>query len=483
MQTSSNSYKTSSGALNSNPDPVKFYTDMANGRNPYKQDNPYQNDPVKFYTDYANGTNPYKISKPTVKTENTQNSAVKFYTDYANGITPQTVKANATLKPFNQAEALSNSSAPVTSADTETQRIVKMYQENAKKYSKQNAAQNNATYGNNVLSANVGSAQVPQSTTINSGFDLVEPEDEKLKKYYSDLNNTYNSGMSKYGEGAFGTSFDKNSLADEYLRNQYNIESSAYSNALKEYQSLTDQYNTQQKSAAEQRRQEYINQELFKSTLPVYLKSQGLGGLGVSQSTLTQLEGDYRNRIAGINTNNDSMAQKYLDYYNQNYQSAYGAGGTVSQDMDLLKDEYAFELKENYEKLMREKLNPNGGYDKNALMELNAFLNKNKKNMHSEDYAKYVGTFNSEKNEAFQNEILNAAKKVYDTDNGYGIRLGNFLTDMIEQNIMSAEEARNIYSQVRGLPSNNMDFIKRRESGWGYDNPYDYSYLATWKDF
>lgn len=164
------------------------------------------------------------------------------------------------------------------------------------------------------------------------------PQDPMLGKSWDDWQKLQTNGNSLYGDGAYSEGFDKTKLDDD-LSAMYDTHYNAYLDTKGQYDKLQSNYDIQQKNASERKRQESINQELFKKYLPTYLKSQGLGGLGVSQSTLAQLEGDYRNRVAGIDSDSNQAMQQYLKYYNENYENLHGANGTVKQKQNEIDSE------------------------------------------------------------------------------------------------------------------------------------------------
>lgn len=60
----------------------------------------------------------------------------------------------------------------------------------------------------------------------------------------------------------------------------------------------------------------FINSELTKKYLPIYLKQAGMGGLGVSQSTLAQVANDYDNLVSGINSEASATKRDLFQGYN-----------------------------------------------------------------------------------------------------------------------------------------------------------------------
>ena len=60
----------------------------------------------------------------------------------------------------------------------------------------------------------------------------------------------------------------------------------------------------------------FINSEMTKKYLPIYLKQAGMGGLGVSQSTLAQVANDYDNLVSGINSETNAAKRDLFQGYN-----------------------------------------------------------------------------------------------------------------------------------------------------------------------
>lgn len=227
--------------------------------------------------------------------------------------------SNSMLEMYRSA-AQKNAAAPsqTYSADPDTDRIMRLYAQNA------------------------NAAQPTQSAA--DGFGITAPNYEGLQSSYDNLKNLWQEGQNTYGAGAFGSDFDPYAQDwDDYQRQMYNIDRNAYNALMQNYKSMQSQYDAQEKTASERKRQEYITYELLKKYLPTQLKAQGLGGLGVSQSTIAQMESDYRNRVAGINADSadytQQILQKYLDAYDDMY--LYGEDSVVNQKDAVMAEKTA----------------------------------------------------------------------------------------------------------------------------------------------
>ncbi len=85
----------------------------------------------------------------------------------------------------------------------------------------------------------------------------------------------------------------------------------------------------------------FINSELTKKHLPIYLKQAGMGGLGVSQSTLAQVANDYDNLVSGINSEASATKRDLFQGYND-----------AIAELKLQRDEKVKEMKETQQDAM-----------------------------------------------------------------------------------------------------------------------------------
>lgn len=100
----------------------------------------------------------------------------------------------------------------------------------------------------------------------------------------------------KIGQNLYSAYQQKNDLLDKYNK--------------------TNQSLLQQKSQAQQ--QASIQLDKLKKYLPTQIKAQGLGGLGVSESTMLQANNNYQNTIGNINTTIGKQQMDLLNNYTTN---------------------------------------------------------------------------------------------------------------------------------------------------------------------
>lgn len=120
------------------------------------------------------------------------------------------------------------------------------------------------------------------------------------KDYDSNKAFTRGEGLSdedwKIGQNLYSAYQQKNDLLDKYNK--------------------TNQSLLQQKSQAQQ--QASIQLDKLKKYLPTQIKAQGLGGLGVSESTMLQANNNYQNTIGNINSNIGKQQMDLLNNYTTN---------------------------------------------------------------------------------------------------------------------------------------------------------------------
>lgn len=165
-------------------------------------------------------------------------------------------------------------------------------------------------------------------------------------KYLKESLNTkrLNELASKYGLANYmpGQSFDS-------VKDQMSSEDYETSQKLLEYytgqKSLTDDFNqntqTIEHNRKKQLQQNAIAKEMSMRYLPEYLKAQGLGGLGVSESSVIESNNNFRNARNTINSDADSQMSDLLKNYQdsmRNYDES--AGKDITNILTKYQQEY-----------------------------------------------------------------------------------------------------------------------------------------------
>lgn len=108
----------------------------------------------------------------------------------------------------------------------------------------------------------------------------------------------------------------------------------------------------------------FINSELTKKYLPIYLKQAGMGGLGVSQSTLAQVANDYDNLVSGINSEASATKRDLFQGYND-----------AIAELKLQRDEKVKEMKNDAESAIKIFLDSKENYIQDKSGEATQYLN------------------------------------------------------------------------------------------------------------
>lgn len=130
--------------------------------------------------------------------------------------------------------------------------------------------------------------------------------------------------------------------------------------------SLADQYNYSNKVVEQERnkalQENSIAKEKTMKYLPEYLKLQGMGGLGLSESSIISAKNNYRNQRNTINTNADSQKADLLEKYHANIntldQNAITDSDSIRAKYQAIRDEEILGQYNNFVELLS-----NGGFN------------------------------------------------------------------------------------------------------------------------
>lgn len=137
------------------------------------------------------------------------------------------------------------------------------------------------------------------------------------------MSKTYDANFEEWYKRLFNKKFDKNTdsltktenMSDE----EFEVGTNLY-NAYLQKNNLLDKYNKAQSSLEQEKTQSQqqasIQLDKLKKYIPTQIKAQGLGGLGVSESTLLKANSDYQNKMGQIASDIGARQLDLLQSYN-----------------------------------------------------------------------------------------------------------------------------------------------------------------------
>lgn len=139
----------------------------------------------------------------------------------------------------------------------------------------------------------------------------------------SKTNKTYDASFEDWYKRMFNKEFNKNTdyltKTDAMSDEDFEVGTNLY-NAYLQKNNLLDQYNKAQTSLEQEKTQSQqqasIQLDKLKKYIPTQIKAQGLGGLGVSESTLLKANSDYQNRMGQIASDVGARQLDLLQSYN-----------------------------------------------------------------------------------------------------------------------------------------------------------------------
>jgi len=244
---------------------------------------------------------------------------------------------------------------------------------------------------------------------------------ELYKKYFQSTD---------YKVGDSFESVKKNMSAEDYDTSQKLL------NYYSQQNSLADQYNYSNKVVEQERnkalQENSIAKEKTMKYLPEYLKLQGMGGLGLSESSIISANNNYRNQRNTINANADSQKADLLEKYNANIntldQNAISDSDSIRAKYQAIRDEEILGQYNNFVELLN-----NGGF--NNMDEVNGAYNAIKGNLTD---AQRVNA---------ENQIASFDSKLQkqQTDQLYN----NFVDKLNYGEFNTTEELENYYNSVK----------------------------------
>lgn len=155
---------------------------------------------------------------------------------------------------------------------------------------------------------------------------IVSSLDDLYKKYFQGSNYKIGDSFDNVKTNMTGEDWDLSQKLLDYYGQQNNL-----TNDYNKYNENVDKekYINMQKNA--------IAYEKAKKYLPQYLKSQGLGGLGQSQSSIIQARNNYNNLQNTVKNQADLRKDELFNNYQLNLDNL---NRNASIDMDSIKDKY-----------------------------------------------------------------------------------------------------------------------------------------------
>lgn len=137
------------------------------------------------------------------------------------------------------------------------------------------------------------------------------------------MSKTYDANFEEWYKRLFNKNFDRNTdslrKTDTMSDEDFEVGTNLY-NAYLQKNNLLDQYNKAQSSLEQEKiqsqQQASIQLDKLKKYIPTQIKAQGLGGLGVSESTLLKANSDYQNRMGQIASDVGARQMDLLKSYN-----------------------------------------------------------------------------------------------------------------------------------------------------------------------
>lgn len=215
--------------------------------------------------------------------------------------------------------------------------------------------------------------------TTNGGDEAVANEDFSAKYrgdsfldwYKSNYGNDYDSAS---GSPNFAGLNGVDGAIGQSLYNYYQLQKNAEENHTKQaetiksgYDSTLDKLKTQydsdtqllldrygnatealDKSKSNSQQSASITLDKLKKYLPTQIKAQGLGGLGVSESTMLQAHNNYNNQMGEIEANYNTQKSAVDTNFNENKASYDNTYNTSTADINAEKESRLAELLNNY---------------------------------------------------------------------------------------------------------------------------------------
>ena len=137
------------------------------------------------------------------------------------------------------------------------------------------------------------------------------------------MSKTYDASFEEWYKRMFNKNFNKNTdsltKTDTMSDEDFEVGTNLY-NAYLQKNNLLDQYNKAQTSLEQERTQSQqqasIQLDKLKKYIPTQIKAQGLGGLGVSESTLLKANSEYQNKMGQIASDVGARQMDLLKSYN-----------------------------------------------------------------------------------------------------------------------------------------------------------------------
>lgn len=401
----------------------------------------------------------------------------------AYGVTDEgVVTGNPTLEKF---PTIKNNSSGKTSSDT---------------LSSMKETSVAATGGGSVPAASVptgGSTEEPVETGGNE-FGAKYQGNDFLEWYKANYGADYDpsQGFSR-GQGmsdvdwAIGSSLYNSYLTGQNLENSYNsskgeVESNyvAQSEALKKiYEQSVSRLDELYQAEIEKLQQNYgmsvesldtskrnsqqaasITLDKLKKYLPTQIKAQGLGGLGVSESSMLQAYNNYNNTMGEIegdyNANRASLDASYND--SKSSLDTTHSSGIADASLEYQKNQSSLDTNKN-----------------SALSELERAYLENKTNLgvaageqSQSIFDKYLADYKAEQSELYNNALSAVMNSGYTTEQEILSYIDQFKGQLSSENIATLQQ------HAKGIASQNL----KAQQEENFNTAYEYYAGAGWTD-
>ena len=170
---------------------------------------------------------------------------------------------------------------------------------------------------------------------------------------------SYDESLAKFDEkyGGDFLGYDTSGLSqyDKDIYDEYKKQLEALGDSRDQYKYQEDEL---ERERYQQLQQAFINKVMAEKYLPTQLKAAGLGGLGVSQTTLAQMQNDYRNNLNDISSNISAETRELARSFLDSIRDMKSKGRDTISDLEQTREESKkAEALEQYDKILNNSKN------------------------------------------------------------------------------------------------------------------------------
>lgn len=242
-----------------------------------------------------------------------------------------------------------------------------------------------------------GGTQTMSAETGETKPNVLDPYSEAYQNWLDEANEAY--GGDFYGYDASGLYGHDLEMYNE-TRDRLNAAEIS-----------RDQYLAQQREAERQKnidlQNAFIGSEMTKKYLPIYLKQAGMGGLGVSQSTLAQVQNDYDNLVSGINSETSATTRELLQRYLDEYKKSKAEMQSNISSIQAAKKQEEIDENLKYTDYMFGQYDPNKSITAEQLGDLRALFDENREYLSPKQKTIYEKLLNDWQSKLYSESYIN----------------------------------------------------------------------------